>query len=201
LLGVDGIAEFARVLGFGSYTGIDLPGEAAGVVPDPEWKRKRLNDKWYKGDTVNYAIGQGYMLCTPLQVARMMAVFANGGFMVRPYIVSKIGGIDTMSGDKIEVDISSETLETVREGLWRVVNSPRGTGMKARLRGVEVAGKTGTAQTSRGKNHGWFAGFAPYDDPKLVVVVFDEYGGKGGYYAAQTAGKILNKANELGLLE
>ncbi len=200
LLGADGIAEFARRFGFGSHTGIDLPGEAPGTVPDPEWKEERFNDKWYKGDTVNYSIGQGYMLCTPIQVARMMAVFANDGFIVRPYIVNRIGSLDTVSGEKIEVDISGDTLKTVKEGMWRVVNSPRGTGMKARLRNVEVAGKTGTAQTSRGKNHGWFAGFAPYDDPKLVVVIFDEYGGKGGYYAAQTAGKVFKKADELGLL-
>ena len=99
------------------------------------------------------------------------------------------------------MDISVDTIKHVRSGVRKVVNDPRGTGMKARLSNVIVSGKTGTAQTSRGKDHGWFAGFAPFEDPKLTVVVFDEYGGKGGYYAAETAGKVFRKAEELGLLD
>ena len=101
-------------------------------------------------------------------------------------------------GDK--VDVSRSTLAMVREGMRSVVNEPRGTGIKARQDDVVVAGKTGTAQTSRGRNHGWFAGFAPFEEPKLTVVVFDEYGGKGGYYAAETAGKVFRKAKDIGLL-
>jgi len=200
LLGVDGIAEFGEKFGFGMRAGIDLPGEVAGVLPTRNWKKKRFNEKWYKGDTVNYSIGQGYLLCTPLQIARMMSAVANGGYLVRPYIVDKVGAITMNSGEKVDLDISRETLESVREGLKKVVNDPRGTGRKAKLNNVVVAGKTGTAQTSKPKSHGWFAGFGPFDDPKLTVVVFDEYGGRGGYYAAETAGKIFRKASELGLM-
>jgi penicillin-binding protein 2 len=200
VLGVDNIAEYAGRFGFGSVTGIDLPGESRGILPSRKWKKKHLNEKWFKGETVNYAIGQGYLLCTPLQIARMMSVFANKGFLVEPYIVKEVGGVDTSSESKVKLDISPRSMETVRKGMWKVVNDPMGTGMKARSSEIEIAGKTGTAQTARKRNHGWFCGFAPFEDPKLVVVVFDEYGGKGGYYAAGTAGKVFAKAKELGLL-
>lgn len=201
LLGAERIAEFAEKLGFGRKTGIDLPGERSKEVPSPSWKKKHLSDKWYKGDTVNYSIGQGYLLVSPLQVARMMSVFANGGYLVKPYVVSKVSGVSVASQERLSLGLSRETLSIVREGLERVVNDPYGTGMKARQRKVTVAGKTGTAQTSRGISHGWFAGFAPFKEAKLTVVVFDEYGGKGGYYAAETAGRVFKKAYELGLLD
>ncbi|MEA3489189.1 MAG: penicillin-binding protein 2, partial [Candidatus Omnitrophota bacterium] len=194
LLGAEKIAEYARKFGFGSSTGIDLPGERGGTLPDPGWKKKRFKEKWYKGDTVNYSIGQGYLLCTPVQIARAISVFANGGYLVRPYVVSGIGGIPLSASGKVDLDISPKNLETVRQGLKKVVNDPRGTGMKARLKDVVVAGKTGTAQTSKGKSHGWFMGFAPFEQPRLTVVIFDEYGGKGGYYAAETAGMVFKKA-------
>jgi penicillin-binding protein 2 len=200
VLGVDSMAKFAGKFGFGAQTGIDLPGESEGVLPSRKWKRKHLNEQWFRGETVNYAIGQGYLLCTPLQVAQMMSAFANKGSLVKPYLVKKVGEVDTASFVETKLDVSPESMETVRQGLWKVVNDPRGTGMKARLEDVAVAGKTGTAQTAKKKTHGWFAGFAPFDDPKLTVVVFDEYGGKGGYYAAGTAGKVFQKAKELELL-
>ncbi|MFH1552636.1 MAG: penicillin-binding protein 2 [Candidatus Omnitrophota bacterium] len=201
ILGVDRIAEYAERFGVGTPTGIDLPNEAAGMLPTREWKKKRFNEKWYKGETMNYSVGQGYLLCSPIQVARIMSVFANGGNMVKPHVVSEVGGISVSDGEREKLGISSETIEAVREGLREVVNNPRGTGMKAKLRNVVVAGKTGTAQTSKGKSHGWFAGFAPFEDAKLTVVVFDEYGGKGGYYAAETAGEVFKKADDLGLLK
>jgi len=200
LLGVDNIAGFSSKFNLGDPTGIDLPGEKGGVLPSRKWKRKNLNDKWYKGETVNYAIGQGYLLCTPLQIARVMAVFANEGILLKPYVVSKVGNIDVRPDGETNIEISRETIEIVRDGLKKVVNDPRGTGMKAKLEDVVVAGKTGTAQTSRGKSHGWFAGFAPFEDSKITVVIFDEYGGKGGYYAAQTAGKVFKKAKSLELI-
>ena len=200
LLGVDDIARFARKFGFGERTGIDLPGEARGMVPTRKWKKDRFGEKWYKGETVNYAIGQGYLLVTPLQVARMMSVFAGRGYLVRPHLVRRIGNVRVNEDNGIKLDISPETLDTIREGLAECVNGDRGTGMKARLSGTVVAGKTGTAQTSKGKSHGWFAGFAPFDGAKLIVVVFDEYGGKGGYYAAETAAQVFREAVRLGIL-
>lgn len=201
LLGVDRMADHAGRFGVGSKTGIDLPGEVAGTLPTRSWKEKHFNEKWYKGETLNYAVGQGYLTCSPIQMARIIAVFANRGYLVKPYVVDAVGDISVSSVERVGLNISPESLETVREGLRKVVNDPRGTGMKARLDNVVVSGKTGTAQTSKGKDHGWFVGFAPFDDAKLVVVVFDEYGGKGGYYAAETAGKVFRRADELGMLE
>jgi penicillin-binding protein 2 len=201
LLGVDNIAEYAGMFGVGTRTGIDLPGEVPGLLPSREWKKKEYKESWYKGETMNYSVGQGYVLCSPLQICRIMAVFANGGYLVRPYIAESVEGVSLNKPERVRLDISEEAIEHVREGLRKVVNDSRGTGMKARQDDVVVAGKTGTAQTSRGKNHGWFAGFAPFEEPRLTVVVFDEYGGKGGYYAAGTAGKVFHKANELGLLK
>ncbi|MCK4851915.1 MAG: penicillin-binding protein 2 [Candidatus Omnitrophica bacterium] len=200
LLGVEDIARFAGKFGFGERTGIDLPNEAKGTVPTQKWKKDRFRERWYKGETVNYAIGQGYLLVTPVQIARMMSVFANKGYLVRPHLVKRIGNIRVNDDDGIKLDISPGTLDTVRKGLTECVNGDRGTGVKARLSGIVVSGKTGTAQTSRKKSHGWFAGFAPFDRAKLVVVVFDEYGGKGGYYAAETAAEVFREALRLGIL-
>lgn len=200
ILGVDTISDYAWRFGCGALTRIDLPGEVNGLLPSTAWKRKRLNDEWYKGDTVNYSIGQGYLLCTPIQMVKMVSVIANGGFAVRPHIVDRIEDVSIASSDQVDLEISPHALDVVRQGLWKVVNEQGGTGVRAQVPGVTVAGKTGTAQTSKGRNHGWFTGYAPYDDPKLAIVVFDEFGGKGGYYAADTAGKVLSKAKEIGLL-
>jgi penicillin-binding protein 2 len=200
LLGVDKIAEYAARFGIGERTGIDLPAEAAGVLPSQAWKKKNIKDKWYKGETLNYSVGQGYLLVTPLQIARAVSVFANKGYLVKPYVVETVEGLPMARGEKMSLGISSGNMAAVREGMKMVVNDKRGTGLKARQKDVVVAGKTGTAQTSREKSHGWFGGFAPFDDAKLTVVVFDEYGGKGGYYAAETAGKVFEKARELGLI-
>jgi len=200
ILGVDDIAAFARKLGFGELTGVDLPGEARGIVPTRKWKKNRFNERWYKGETVNYAIGQGYLLVTPLQIARMISVFANNGYLVTPHLVKTIGSVSVDEHEKKSTGISASSLGTVKQGMKKCVNDRRGTGMKARLEEVVVSGKTGTAQTSRGKSHGWFAGFAPFDNAKLIVVVFDEYGGKGGYYAAETGGKVFKEAVRLGII-
>lgn len=201
LAGVDRISAFAKKCGLGQHTGIDIPGEKAGIVPSSAWKRKKLNERWYKGDTVNYSIGQGYLLCSPLQVARMMSIFANKGYLVKPYVVEFVDKVRVNAGEKVFLNLSTSDVSEIREGLKAVVNGKRGTGVKAKQSDVIVSGKTGTAQTSRGKkNHGWFAGFAPFDEAKLTVVVFDEHGGKGGYYAAETAGKVFKKAKELKML-
>jgi len=199
--GVDKISAFAKKFGFGQCSGIDIPGEKAGTLPSRVWKRKTLNEKWYKGDTANYAIGQGYLLCSPLQVARMMSVFANNGYLVKPYVVEFVDDVRVNTCEKIFLNLPAADISVIREGLKEVVNAWRGTGVKAKQSDFIVAGKTGTAQTSHGKkNHGWFVGFAPFDNAKLTVVVFDEYGGKGGYYAAETAGDVFKKARELEII-
>ena len=198
---VDAIADTARKFGIGSLTGIDIPGEAPGTLPSRKWKRARLGQDWFRGETVNYAIGQGYLLVTPIQIARMVSVFANKGSLVRPHIVEKIENVPINQYDNVKTYISSGTMDIVREGMRRCVNDEGSTGQKAKLKTMLVAGKTGTAQTSRGKNHGWFAGFAPFDNAQLVVVVFDEYGGRGGYYAAALAGQVFQKAADLGIIK
>nr|HPN73582.1 penicillin-binding transpeptidase domain-containing protein [Candidatus Omnitrophota bacterium] len=200
LLGPDRIASYASKMGMGSLTGVDLPFEAAGTLPSESWKKKTMKDEWYTGETMNYSVGQGYFLCTPIQTARMVSVLANGGYLVRPYIVEEIDGVSVARKEKIPLGISGKTMDTVREGMRRSVNESRGTGVKARQKDFVVAGKTGTAQTSRDEDHAWFAGFGPFDRPKLTVVVFAEYGGKGGYFSAETAGKIFSKAKEMGII-
>ncbi len=200
LLGADKIAEQASKMGIGSRSGVDLPFEASGLLPSEAWKKKTMKEPWYAGETLNLSVGQGYLLATPLQVARMASVLANGGYLIKPYIVEKIEGVRVGAAEKVSLGISKKNLDSVRDGMRLAVNDRRGTGKKALQKDFVVSGKTGTAQTSRNEDHGWFMGFAPFDNAKLTVVVFDEYGGKGGYFAAETAGKIFNKAREIGLI-
>jgi len=198
--GVESIARYAKKMGFGSSTGIDLPGEVEGLVPSSQWKRSTKKESWYPGDTVNYSIGQGYLLVTPIQVACMMSIVANGGYLIKPYIVEGIGDIKIAEPKKISVEFSDETIKLLRSSTKKVVNDKRGTGMKAKIKDIVVAGKTGTAQNPKGKAHGWFSGYAPFEDPKICVVVFIEYGGKGGVEASIFARKVIEKARERGLL-
>jgi len=199
-VGVDEISKCASRFGFGEKTGIDLPGEIPGFVPTRQWKRDTFHEKWYPGDTANFSIGQGYLLVTPLQLVRMMAVIANNGNLVRPYIVKSIENLKIDSQKISKTDISPDALAIVKEGLKKVVNDARGTGMKARSSDVVISGKTGTAQNMLGKNHGWFSGFAPFDEPRICVVVFVEFGGKGGLEASILARKAIEKSKELGII-
>jgi penicillin-binding protein 2 len=194
-LGIERIAAYARAFGLGSPTGIDLRGEKAGLVPDPDWSRQVRRSPWFPGETISVAIGQGSMLATPLQIARMVAAVANGGRLVHPHLVRSLNAdVD----DRIPVPAAA--LAAVREGLTAVVNDPTGTAYAvAHLADVAIAGKTGTVQVvARSavpndslpfalRNHAWFASFAPADDPRLVVVVFVEHGGAGSSGAAPIA--------------
>jgi len=198
--GVNDIFLYADKFGFGNPTGIDLPGEIRGLLPSIRWKRANKKEAWYPGDTVNYSIGQGFLLVTPIQVVRMMAAVANGGYLVAPYIVDKIDIVDIANPKLEKIEVSEEVLETIKNGLVKVVNDPRGTGMKARLKDVIIAGKTGTAQNPADKAHGWFSGFAPSENPKVCLVVFVEFGGKGGVEASKIAQGVFAKSRELGLL-
>jgi len=130
----------------------------------------------------------------------MMAAVANGGELVVPHVVDRIENVELSQGKPREININSESLEIIREGLRRVVNDPHGTGIYGRVNGVVVAGKTGTAENPLGKAHGWFAGFAPFEEPKLCFVVFVEHGGKGGVGASMIARKVIEKARGLGIL-
>lgn len=186
LLGVDEISDYAKRLGFGKKTGIDIFGEIEGFVPTRQWKKIERGEEWYAGDTANFSIGQGYLLVTPLQVARMMACVANNGDLVEPHVLKKD------SKTKRAIKIRQENLRIVREALLGVVEGERGTGFRAWSSAVSIAGKTGTSQPGGSrKTHAWFSGFAPAKEPEISFVVFLEHGGSGGDVAAVIARKAV----------
>ncbi|MBL7069114.1 MAG: penicillin-binding protein 2 [Candidatus Omnitrophica bacterium] len=200
MAGADNIALYAERYGFGYPTGIDLPDEKSGLVPNKKWKLLKKREPWYEGETLNYAIGQGFLLVNTMQILRMTSVVANGGYLVKPYLVKKIEDVNISDVEKRPVEISETTLNILRDGLIKVVNDEGGTGRRAAVEGLTIAGKTGTAQTSTSKTHAWFTGFAPADNSKAALVVFLEYGGKGGLGASKTASRIFQKMRDLGYL-
>ena len=200
IVGVDIIENYAKMFGFGKLTGIDLPDEVKGIAPGREWKRLYRKAVWYEGETINYAIGQGYLMVTPIQVLNMMAEVANNGTIVHPHIVKRIGDDFIPAQKSKRLDIREATLKIIKQGLFEVVNGEHGTGARAKSEGVVAAGKTGTAENPLGKTHAWFSGFAPFDDPKICVVVFLEHGGKGGLEPAGIASGIFKEAKDRGYL-
>ena len=182
-LGIERLLKWSKKFGVGASTGIDLPGESAGNAAGPEWKRARFKENWYQGDTVNYSIGQGFLLLTPMQMARMYAVLANGGYLVTPHLVP------ANAKESVDLKITPEKLKLIQRGLDHVVS--RGTGSRAGTFGVSIAGKTGTAQNSHGLDHALFAGYAPANDPQYVAVAMVEAGGSGGRVASPMVGQIL----------
>lgn len=185
-LGVDRITKWMRVFGLGSRTGLDLPGEADGHVPSQAWKEKTKGERWYIGDTYNLSIGQGDLLVTPLQLARVTAAIANGGRLVRPHVVMSSSTADGVR----QLDVPASDLATVRQGMRDTVTY--GSGRRLNDLPFPVAGKTGTAQWRSDKpTHAWFTGYAPANDPMVVVTVLLEEGGEGSTYAVPVAGEIL----------
>ncbi|GAB4433865.1 MAG: penicillin-binding protein 2 [bacterium] len=208
-LGPEKLAYYAKKLGLGEKTGIGLSGELSGIVPSPEWKKSKFNQRWYDGDTLPFAIGQGYLAVTPLQLALAYAAFSNGGTLLKPVIVKQFEGKDgkmvVQNSPQIRSSLSlkPETIEIVRKGLIGVVNEGSGTGHAAYLPEVIVAGKTGTAQVRSFKervrlsgfknDHAWFVGFAPAYNPEVVVCAFVMHGGHGGGAAAPIVKAVLEK--------
>ena len=202
-LGLERLAEYAHAFGLGQPTGIDLPGEASGLVPTKKWKRINYAESWATGDTYNLAIGQGFILVTPLQLLNATAAVANGGTLYRPQIVYQITDADGRVVKSFapevmgHVPVSQENLAIVREGLQAAVEW--GTGWQARLEGVSVAGKTGTAEypgppiddEGHLPTHAWFTAFAPVENPEIALVIFVAGGGEGTTTAAPIAAKIL----------
>jgi penicillin-binding protein 2 len=182
-LGIDKLVEWGRDFGVGERTGIDIPGESRGTIAGGEWKRNRTGEPWYQGDTVNYAIGQGYLLMTPMQLARVYAAFANGGKLVVPRFNAE------KAPEWRNVKVSKANMDIIRRGIRDVVE--RGTGRVAGTYGVEIAGKTGTAQNSQGDDHAWFVGYAPVDNPKYVSVALIEGGGSGSSVAGPVVAQML----------
>ena len=211
-LGIDRIAYFARGFGLGRKPGIGLPQEKAGLVPTTAWKLARRGEPWIGGETISAAIGQGYNLVTPLQLAVATATLANGGTQIRPRIVlrrtDRDGRILEVTHPEVRgtAPVALAHLERVRDGMIGVVSSPRGTGHAAAVKGLEVAAKTGTAQVvglqhtedldeeeiaERHRDHAWFIAFAPAKAPEIVVAVLVEHGGHGGSAAGPVAGKLI----------
>ena len=199
-LGDERLHRYARMLGLAQPTGIDLPTEASGTIPSAEWKRRIYKEPWYPGDTLNMAIGQGYVVVTPVQVARMLSAVANGGTLFAPRLARRVlatDGSEVMSFAPVvssKLAVSPEALATLREALRMAVES--GTGTAAAVPGLAVAGKTGSAENPRGIPHAWFAGYAPADRPALVVVAFVEHGFRGGVTAAPIAKAIFAAAQQ-----
>ena len=207
-LGVDLIAKTAQKFLLGAPLGIGLTNEKPGLIPTAEWKQKRFGKRWYHGETLPVAIGQGYVLTTPIQLASMIATVANEGTIYRPFLVKRIVDTDgkPLKEFKPEVigqtGISADKFRLVKQGLFAVVNEPGGTGGMARLYDVKVAGKTGTSQVvklrdSKGgtpyqfRDHALFVAFAPYDKPEIAIAVVVEHGEHGGGAAAPIAGRML----------
>jgi penicillin-binding protein 2 len=183
------LIEWARRYGFGQKTGIELSEESPGLVADDVWKRKELNWEWTVGDTVNMSIGQGFMQATPLQLAVMFAVPANGGYRVRPHLLKNNEASRTW-GESL--NLKPETLKVLRQGLRQVVTG--GTGSALNVPHLPpVAGKSGTAEAPPGKAHAWFGAYAPADHPEIVVVAFAEHSGGGG---GKTAGPMVRQVME-----
>ncbi|MEQ8853805.1 penicillin-binding transpeptidase domain-containing protein [Gimesia sp.] len=211
-MGPEAIHHWADQLGFGKPTGIDIPGERGGHLPDPSPPKSEKKSPWYPGDTLGMAIGQSRLTVTPLQIARLMAVVANDGEMVVPHLAHSVvpsAESSTTTRQMISYPrryvsgIHPGTLERVREGLTEVVAHPRGTGYKTvRLKEVTIAGKTGTAETGGGKNdHAWFAGFVPAQRPKYAFAVVIEHGGSGSRVAGPVAQKLVRAMLDTSVLQ
>ncbi len=212
LLGIDRIAHYAHAFGLGHPTGFAVGLEKSGLIPSSQWKRRVLGQPWYAGETISVAIGQGYTTVTPLQIANMLATLANGGTLYKPSIVLRQEILHDPTPLEIpptvlhQLRVPPQYIAAVQQGLWSVVNDPRGTGKLAHHDQIAIAGKTGTAQAvplaghSRQeqlpelyRDHAWFAAYAPFEAPRIAVVVMIEHAGKhGGQFAGY--GKTLIEA-------
>ncbi|MDR1511329.1 MAG: penicillin-binding protein 2 [Endomicrobium sp.] len=193
-VGAANLKKYARKFHLGQKMEIDLPNEKKGFIPTPEWKKTKLKARWLHGDTVIFSIGQGALWVTPLQMACMMSAVANKGICHKPYVVDKIV---SLSGDKIyshklnyeeKIDLSDGTWDLLHKSLLEVVES--GTGIRSKIPGIKIAGKTGTAQNLHGYDHAWFVSYAPAENPEIAMAVIIENGGGGGYNAVPVGKKI-----------
>lgn len=188
-LGPEKIAAMAGRFGLGKRTGF-LLGERRGLVPDPKWKKRALSENWYGGDTANFSIGQGAVLCTPLQMTALLGAIATNGKWRSPSLLFH------EQGKTRDLTDLAEWIKPLKEGMRRVVQEKSGTGKKAFVAEMPAAGKTGTVEVAAGGGkkikHTWFGGFAPYENPEIAVVVLVEKGQSGGSTAAPIAGEIFS---------
>ena len=210
-VGVDRIAQTAKRFGLARPSGVSIEHEKSGLVPTTSWKEKYRNEVWIPGETLSASIGQGFNLTTPLQMARVIAAVANDGWMPDPKLIRLEEGSDLLEPkrpDGRSVGTSQEHLDLISEGLYAAVSEKHGTGWRARVRDVLVAGKTGTSQVvslrdndkrtqeetpEKFRDHAWFVGYAPFDDPKIAVAVIVEHSGSGGKVAAPIAGQVMKR--------
>lgn len=198
-VGLERWNNYASKFGFGKPTGIDILEENSGLLPSEEYyNRVYGKGKWTLGYTISLGIGQGELGVSPIQLASYAMALANAGKIYVPHIVNSIKLKKEKQKVKIEpkfaqIDLQPDVWKLVREGLYRAVNLPGGTGGAARVPGINVAGKTGTAQNPHGKDHAWFIGFAPYEDPKIAICVLVENVGFGGVFAAPIAGLCIEQ--------
>ena len=196
-VGIDNIAKYARIYGFGQKTGIDLEGESRGLVASKQVKREIWDEDWRLGDTFNAAIGQGFNLTTPMQLSVMLSIVANGGIKYQPYLVDSILNADGTLFEKPKraegkyIDVSQQTIDYMRQGM-SATTQEGGTASYFSQLPKPIAGKTGTAENSHGRDHGLFVAYGPVDDPELVVVCIVEQGGFG----STAAGPIVYRAFE-----
>jgi penicillin-binding protein 2 len=198
-LGLDKLHEYGKQFGFGKLTKFDIGEENTGLVPSTEYyDRIYGKGKWTQGNLVSLGIGQGEIGVSPLQMAQYTAALANGGILMQPHAVNSIRNKRTNRFDLVDhketsIVIDSKFMKMIQEGMRRVVEEPGGTGGLARIPGIQSAGKTGTAQNPHGEDHAWYIGYAPYDHPKIAVVVMLENAGFGGAKAAPVAGKVMER--------
>ncbi|HTO76021.1 MAG TPA: penicillin-binding protein 2 [Thermoanaerobaculia bacterium] len=208
-LGIDRIAEISKSFGFGEPTGVDLQFEKAGLVPSEEWALTKRHARWYPSETISVAIGQGPVLVTTMQLARALSGLLENGRLPTPHLF--LASQEARSGNRLRYKVetkpgtplAADKLAIVKNGMWAVLNEPGGTAFGSRVRGVEAGGKTGTAQVvgkesglaAKGAyaDHAWFIGFAPVEDPQMVVAVFVENGGHGNLAAAPLAKALFEK--------
>jgi len=216
----------ARRFGLGDALGIDLAGEHGGLIPSNKWKQETIGSSWQKGETVILGIGQGYILVTPLQLAVMTAQLVNGGIKLKPHLTKRLlspdgaeDAVNDVAGESLNV--SSANMKLVRDAMARVVNDPRGTTFRSRIKEADMmmGGKTGTVQVRRiskaeretgvlknselewkDRDHALFVGFAPVDNPRYAISVVVEHGGGGSSVAAPIARDVLYEAQRLNIL-
>ena len=212
MVGVDRLAEFAHKMGLGGQSGVEMEGERAGTIPSKEWKMRTEGKKWYDGETLSVAIGQGANAVTPLQICLMTATLATNGVRMKPTIINKIvdihsGQAKTFPPEVAErIPLNSDYMEVIRQGMMDVVQGPHGTARKVAIKGLTIAGKTGTAQVVRlaqykglkeaaipyqYRDHAWFTCYAPAEKPEIAITVMVEHGLHGGSAAGPIARAIL----------
>ncbi|MFC1494637.1 penicillin-binding protein 2 [Thermodesulfobacteriota bacterium] len=212
-LGIDTIAQYARMFGLGKKTNIDLTSEVDGLIPDREWKMVKKGEKWHQGETLSCAIGQSYIDVTPVQMASLISTVFNGGMIYQPGVVKSVGNeknnvFEFRKNLRGTLDFDENNMKIVKQSLIAVVNEPHGTGSRARVEGITVAGKTGSVQVIASqkaenfspegdipdefKDHAWFVAIAPVEEPRIAVAILIEHG-EHGSSAAPVAKKLIEQ--------